>query len=261
MAGSTRWMELATHLKKGIDDGTYAVGEQLPNYKELAAQGWTSTGTVRDAYRSLVSQGYAVVKHGSGCFVRDRSVVSIPLSRYAQASGLDGLGPWETATRQQGLAGEMVLVDVTTVEAPVSIAAKLSLSEATGYQVTCRSRHAIIRNAASGDEVLQIQQAWYPAEVARRCGLDRAGKREGGVLPALAAAYHLGAAGTERVGFRLATEAEVSTLNLAPGWFVLRAERLITDESGTPLELLQIAAVPDRVDFVYDGLNYQRLPS
>ncbi|MEV7123801.1 GntR family transcriptional regulator [Kitasatospora griseola] len=256
MAG-TRYTELAAQLRNDIDNGVYAVGEQLPNYRELKDRGWTSNGVVQKAYALLAAQGYVLVKHGSGTFVRDRSIISIPLSRYAPA-GQGNLGPWETATQQQGLDGHMTLIDVSTVEAPVSVAAKLSLSESTGYQVTCRTRHAIIRTVA-GEEILQIQQAWYPAAVARRCGLDRTEKVEGGVLPALTAEYQLGTTGTERVGFRLATDAEAETLQLTSGWFVLRAERLISDLVGAPLELLQIAAVPDRVDFVYDGLDLQRL--
>ncbi|MFE0457763.1 GntR family transcriptional regulator [Kitasatospora sp. NPDC058965] len=248
-----RSQELAEQIKREIDDRRYAVGDQLPNYMELKAEGWTSTGTVREAYRLLESQGYVQVIHGRGCFVRDRRVISIPLSRYSRASGADGLGPWEAATRAQGLEGEMVFVSVSTSEAPVSIAEKLALSEDDQYRVTVRTRHAKLDG-----EILQIQQAWYPADVARRSGLDQAGKVVGGTLPALAAQYPIGPA-DERVGFRLATEAEVATLKIPAGGWVARAERLLVDQSGKPLELLQISAVPDRTDFVYDGLDYQRL--
>ena len=253
MGEKKRSQDLAAKIKRDIDDHVYGVGDRLPNYKELAAKGWTSTGTVRDAYRLLEAQGYVSVKHGRGCYVRDRRVVSIPLSRYAQAGGVEGLGPWERATRSQGLDGEMAFISVSTMEAPVSIAEKLSLSEADQYRVTVRMRHAML-----GDKVLQIQKAWYPAEVARRCGLDREGKVAGGALPALAAEYRIGS-GSERVGFRLASEDEANTLKVPVGGWVARAERLLVDESGMPLELLQIAAVPDRTDFVYDGLDFTRL--
>ncbi|MFD5610590.1 GntR family transcriptional regulator [Kitasatospora sp. NPDC127060] len=223
-------------------------GSVLPSTEELIAQGRGSRSTVSSAYRELMNLGLVRGVPGTGYIVRDRRVVAIPLSRYGQA-GADGLGPWEQATRAQGMNGKMVLIDVSSTEATVSVAAKLGLSEETGFYVIRRTRHAKIDS-----EVLQIQHAWYPAEVARRCGLDRKGKVEGGALPALAKGYRLGL-GSERVGYRRATDAEVSTLKVAPGGFVARVERMTVDESGLPLEFLQIAAVPDRVEFVYDGLD------
>ncbi|MFG2844194.1 GntR family transcriptional regulator [Kitasatospora sp. NPDC048296] len=253
MAPTKRSRDLADQIRRDIDNRVYEVGDRLPNDQELATQGWSSSGTVRDAYRILKSQGYVVARQGQGRFVRDRRVVTIPLSRYSQTSGVEGLGPWEAATRAQGLNGQMVFVAVSTMEAPASIAEKLALTAADQYKVTQRTRHAVLDG-----EVLQVQQAWYPAEVARRCGLDREEKVAGGTLLALGAQYQIGH-GDERVGFRLATDAEVATLKVPVGGWVARAERLLVDESGLPLELLQISAVPDRTDWVYDGLDYRRM--
>ncbi|MGV9267364.1 GntR family transcriptional regulator [Kitasatospora sp. NPDC003701] len=253
MALTKRARDLADKIRRDIEDGVYAVGDRLPGDKDLADEGWASTGTVRAAYRQLEAEGRVTVKHGSGRYVRDLRVVSIPLSRYSQAGGVDGLGPWEAATRAQGLDGKMLFISVSTMEAPVTVAEKLALSEADQYRVTRRTRHALI-----GDEVLQVQQAWYPARVAQRCGLDREGKVAGGTLPILNAEYPI-ALGTERVGYRRATTDEASTFQLAAGSSVARVERLLVDESGMPLELLQIAAVPDRVEFVYDGLDFPGL--
>ncbi|MET9396052.1 GntR family transcriptional regulator [Kitasatospora sp. NPDC002965] len=228
-------------------------GGVLPSTQELIAQGRGSRTTVGNAYRELIRLGFVKGVPGTGYIVRDRRVVVIPLSRYGHA-GADGLGPWETATRAQGMNGTMTLIEVTTAEATVSVAERLGLTAETHHQVTRRTRHALINET----EVLQIQSALYPVEVARRCGLDRRVKIEGGTLPALAAEYRLGRA-TERISFQSATDAEVRTLKLAQGSSVARVERLLIAEDGTPLELLQVAAAPDRVEFVYDDLDLQRM--
>lgn len=247
---SRKWEALAAELTQLC--AQLGPGGVLPSTKELIAQGRGSRTTVGNAYNELMRLGLVRGVPGTGYIVRDRSVVAIPWSRYGQ-SGADGLGPWETATRAQGLNGTMALIEVATVEATVSVAAKLGLTEATSFQVTRRTRHAMIN-----DEVLQIQLASYPVDVARRCGLDRRGKVEGGTLPALAAEFRLGL-GTERISFQRATDAEVGVLKLAPGGYVARVERLLVDEDGQPLELLQVAALPDQVEFVFDGLDFKKL--
>ncbi|MEU7584387.1 UTRA domain-containing protein [Streptomyces sp. NPDC041068] len=68
-----------------------------------------------------------------------------------------------------------------TLEAPADVAERLGLPASS--QVVRRRRRATIDT-----EVVQVQEAWYPLELARRAGLDRPSKVIGGVLGAMAEA-------------------------------------------------------------------------
>lgn len=65
--------QVATELKRLIEDGTLQPGQQLPSERELADQLRVSRGTVREAIRFLHALGYLEVRHGLGTFVHASS--------------------------------------------------------------------------------------------------------------------------------------------------------------------------------------------
>ncbi len=60
---------IAAALERRIVDGGLTVGQRLPTERELAATFSTSRGTVREALRSLETQGLVARRVGSGTFV------------------------------------------------------------------------------------------------------------------------------------------------------------------------------------------------
>ncbi|MFB7673122.1 GntR family transcriptional regulator [Kitasatospora purpeofusca] len=270
--GTAKWEDLAGQLLRDIEAGAHPVLTQLPKVRELRAQGW-SADAVRDAYRHLTALGYITVTHGVGHFVRDRTVVSVHRSNHGPAADEAMLEPWATDTAEQGLDGRMILIDLFAGEAPASVADMLQLTP-DDYSVVRLTQHAVVvtpsaaasdqGEAASGPDsalseetVLQIQEAWYPAHIARRAGLDVEGNLEGGTLRALTAAGLVGSA-TERFRYRLATQDERQTLQLPDGGYVLYIERLLVDPDGNVAEFQRVTAVPDRTEVVYKDLQLVR---
>ncbi|MEV4559082.1 GntR family transcriptional regulator [Kitasatospora sp. NPDC049285] len=253
---AARWEQLAEELEAEI--AQLEPGSAAPSMKQLLDAGRGSTTTISAAYRELKRKGLVKGVRGSGYLVRDRRPIKIRLNRYGSTVEPGGsFGPWESALAAQGLEGRMLLVATSEGEAPASVAAKLRLTEARGYTVVGRTRHAVLETAA-GDEVVQLQQAWYPVDVARAAGLDGDDKVVGGTLARLAAAGLVGSA-SERVFLREATKAESGLLDLPPGSLVVQIERLLFDGDDRPVELLQIAADPSRTELVYDGLELNGL--
>lgn len=65
--------QVASELKRLIDEGTLQRGQQLPSERELAEQLRVSRGTLREGIRFLHALGYLEVRHGLGTFVHAAS--------------------------------------------------------------------------------------------------------------------------------------------------------------------------------------------
>lgn len=61
--------QVRDELTELIDNGTYSIGDQLPNEQDMSARFKVSRATVREAYRALIDAGYLSRKHGTGTFV------------------------------------------------------------------------------------------------------------------------------------------------------------------------------------------------
>ncbi|MER6530555.1 GntR family transcriptional regulator, partial [Streptomyces sp. NPDC001508] len=61
--------EVREGLIESITNGTYGVGDRLPNEQEIGEQFNVSRATVREAYRQLIDAGYLHRRHGAGTFV------------------------------------------------------------------------------------------------------------------------------------------------------------------------------------------------
>lgn len=155
-------------------------------------------------------------------------------------------------TTEQGLDGRMVVPDpaAETLEAPADVAERLGLPASS--QVVRR------RRATIDTEVVQVQEAWYPLELARRAGLDRPSKVIGGVLGAMAEAGFDPTEAEERIRAWVPTADEAAGLTLGNRVPVLAIERLTRDNHGRPLELLRIIGAADRRELVYDGLPLKK---
>lgn len=64
---------VATQLSRLIEVGEYTVGEKLPSERELSEQFGVGRSSMREALRSLQTDGLVRVEHGVGAFVGDPS--------------------------------------------------------------------------------------------------------------------------------------------------------------------------------------------
>ncbi|MGD9480487.1 FadR/GntR family transcriptional regulator [Shinella sp. G-2] len=74
-------------IRSEIQNRRWAIGEKLPNEATLSAMLSVSRGTVREAVRVLVSQGYLETRQGSGTYVRSAADTARPLTM-ARRAGL-----------------------------------------------------------------------------------------------------------------------------------------------------------------------------
>lgn len=243
-----KWRALADKIAAQIDAGEYAPGAELPHIRALVAAGEGSGATVHRAYQTLAAEGYVTSSRGHGTVVRDRRRIRVPLSRYGAVLAPGGTkGPWESATAAQGLDGGMTVLPPERLEAPADIAAALNI--AAGDPVIRRSRQATI-----GAEVVQIQSAWYPLDIAAAAGLDGPGKVVGGILGAMTGAGLHPTEADERVTAWVPSPAEAAALSIGATVPVLLVERVTRDQTGRPIEVVRITGAADRLELVYDRL-------
>ncbi|MFE1545519.1 GntR family transcriptional regulator [Streptomyces microflavus] len=243
------YRELAEQLRQRIDAGEFLSGQTLPRIVDLIDEYDLSRQTVREAIGVLADEGLVVTMGKGGTIVRNRTRVRIPLSRYTRVLAPGGSkGPWETACAQQGLDGQMKVVQVARVECSDETADAMGLP--SGSEVLYRRRHALI----GSDDVVQIQHAWYPANVAEEAGISGDGKIVGGVYGALAAVGRTPATASEQIDSRMPTPAEATQLKISGKVPVLAVQRLTKASNGQVLELLRTTAPADRIQLTYDDL-------
>jgi hypothetical protein len=63
------YQQLYMHLQQSIEQGTLAIGTQLPSERRLAAEYGVSRLTARRAFQRLKQEGYVVAQQGRGSFV------------------------------------------------------------------------------------------------------------------------------------------------------------------------------------------------
>jgi len=112
---SPLYQQVAAQLTADIQQGILPVGTKLPTVRVLAQENGLAVGTVRQAYDTLVRQGFIVMNQGRGTFVRsttplgsisDSASSGAPTSRKQKAlMAIDralgeildlGISPWET---------------------------------------------------------------------------------------------------------------------------------------------------------------------
>ncbi|MFI5867728.1 GntR family transcriptional regulator [Streptomyces sp. NPDC051546] len=247
---TAKWKALADRLAAEMDNGDREPGSSLPQILDQVAAGEGSKATVNRAYQELEAMGYVVSRRGRGTVVRNRTRVRVPLSRYEHVLEPGGTrGPWETATAEQGLNGRMEVEEpaAETLPAPADIAERLDLSP--GAAVVRRRRRAMI-----DEDVVQLQEAWYPTDVAEAAGLDSPTKIVGGVLAGLIAADIIPAVAAEFVTAEEPTPDQAARLSIGARVPVIVIDRVTRDGTGRVIELVRITGAADRLSLVYSPL-------
>ncbi|MDH6129370.1 GntR family transcriptional regulator [Kitasatospora sp. GP82] len=242
-----KWELLADDLARACAD--LPAGAVLPSTKQLIAAGRGSRTTVGEAFNELTRRGLVKGKPGKGYVVLPRRRSKISLIR----QGSSELGPF-------GLDGDgrLVFIRQTFGEPLANVAMKLALPE-DALQVVERLHHVVRTEDGIEDQVILIQNSWYPSALAGAAGLDKENSSPEDVVSALMAAGLVGSA-SEHVRFRPPTDAEARALGLSPAQAVVQIERILVDQAGRPVELIRLVAPAERTDLTYANLSVFATP-
>jgi GntR family transcriptional regulator len=241
--------DLVAKIRDLIDNGTYQPEQALPTIDEMQEDSGLSRQTVRSALKVLADEGYINLGRGKRpTRVRNRRRIRVPLSRYGAVLAPGGHGgPWERTLAEHDLPGDMRTKNVAPAEAPPELADTVGVQ--AGAPGILRTRHAMI-----GEQVAQIQEAWYPHDIAVAAGLDTPAKVLGGVYGALTAAGLAPVTADETVRARMPSAEEAEVLEIGAGVPLLTVERVTKDAAGRVLEVLRVTAASDSVEFLYNNL-------
>lgn len=89
--------EVADRINDGIVNGTYQVGEKLPNETDMMASFGVGRSTIREAIKLLANIGILDVRHGVGSFVNEmvssREPIDVRLNK-ADIKHIDEVRQW-----------------------------------------------------------------------------------------------------------------------------------------------------------------------
>jgi GntR family transcriptional regulator len=137
--------QVAERFRRAIARGRLVPGERLPPELELAEEMDVSRGTVREAMRSLVEEGYLRRLPGAGTYVTERTLVRNNLERNFGVTHLIETFGLEAGTLDR---------EHTTEPADPATAAALGLAAGDPVQVLRRVR------TADGDPVVYSLDFW-----------------------------------------------------------------------------------------------------
>ncbi|MEU1098841.1 GntR family transcriptional regulator [Streptomyces sp. NPDC005877] len=221
------YAEIAALFRRQIQDGTLRPGDEMPSYKNAAAQFGVAHTTVNRAYRVLKMEGLVLTRPGR------KTVVTTPAS-----TGIGTRVALHAATGSALEGGETSrILEVGTVGADALVAPRLEVEPGTPVQVR---RRVVSR----GDVPVHLSSSYYPAYViavtpelqepvstgaSRELAASRLGVAQEQVL--------------EEVTSRLATEAEKEALGLTADVVVVtQIVRTVTLEDGRVVEVaVQVA--------------------
>ncbi|MFD6026658.1 GntR family transcriptional regulator [Streptomyces griseoluteus] len=247
-----KWRELADKLAERIKRGEYAPGQQLPQIRELVAEGEGSKSTVHQAYKALEAEGLVTSSRGHGTVVRERVPLKrLGIARYDKAKWRDGDEVAFIADRVasgRSYRRNEQTQTVSRVEAPPAVAAAHGLPE--GADVYARAR--LVKE---GDQPTHTLTSYYRPEHVEGTRLvdptpGPAG-RGGGFRVLYDAGYEIDHM-KEELFARAPTPDEVKLLQLPPGEPVVELHRTTYTASGTVVEFAIGVHAASRFAWEYD---------
>lgn len=241
-----RYRQIADDLRQAIERGDYPAGTDLPTHRELAERYETTTATIEHAVALLRDDGYVQPVPGHGTRVLGDRPVRLPFARYGQVLEPPGdFGPWETACASQGIQGELVFTGLGHEAASVHVADALDIEHGTPVIRRNREAHA-------AGQILQLQSAWYPADLIAGSALEAPTKAIGGAYRVLTAIGRRPTTATETITVRRPTADENTKLRRPRT--VIDIRRITKDSNRIPVEYLAVTCDSVRTVLSYDDL-------
>ncbi|WAL95144.1 GntR family transcriptional regulator [Streptomyces sp. Je 1-369] len=230
-----KYLQIAHHIRDQILRGDLRPGDEVPSERQLAAAWTVSRPTAARSLEVLSHQGLVEKRQGSGTYVRGLAVNRRARELYGRA-------------RQTGkiyTPGEYaVITSAGWLEAPEYVVEALSL--APGSRVVHRRR---VTKDASGP--IAISSSWFSGDVGEGAPklLDPERIQEGTLMYVENMTGRRGSYAQDRMCARLATEGEVSDLELAADSAVLVCRHVVYDVQDRPLEFAEATYPPGRWAF------------
>jgi DNA-binding GntR family transcriptional regulator len=239
-----KYQQVATALRRRIEQGILQPGDRLPSLAELQDEFGVSDTVVLSARRILASEGLITSKSGSGTYVREHTAPKQLLRTPEPRSGFGS--PFR---RQQEEAGAMPSweSDSESTTAPPLIAARLRITP--GDRVM-RTRYIFRSNG----QPVQLSTSYEPYSIT---GLTPAVLPEQGPLAGLGVVDRMKAIGVrvtravESISSRTALDAEVQALDGPAGSIVTVVTRTYYADD-LPVETADIVVLAARYAFTYE---------
>ncbi|MGW6259252.1 GntR family transcriptional regulator [Streptomyces sp. NPDC055085] len=231
-----KWRELADRLAEEIRGGRYTPGQQLPQIRELVADGEGSKSTVHAAYKALEAEGLVTSSRGHGTVVRQQVPLKrLGVARYDKAKWRDGDEVAFIADRVasgRGYRRNEQTQTVTLVEAPPLVSTALGVPERAEV-------YARARLVKEGEQPTHSLTSYYRPEHVEGTRLvdptpGPAG-RGGGFRVLYDAGYEIDHM-KEEIFARAATPDEAKLLQLPPSEPVVELHRTTYTASDTVVE-------------------------
>lgn len=208
------YRHIADQIRAAINEGAYAPGASMPGDKTLADQYGTNRGTVGQAVRLLLAEGY-LIKKGRNYAVspllhkilRDANVRYRKSKREQGPDGSPSRGAFASEVKALGMrAGSDVTVD--RVIPPANVA---ELLEVSAENVSVLSR---ARRMTADDVPVQLATSYVPGDIAFDSALENVDTGAGGMISRLAEMGYAQAEVTEEINVRTPTPDEIQVLEL-----------------------------------------------
>jgi len=232
----TAWRRIADDLAAEIASEGYEPGKGLPTALDLATRYGVHRHTARHALKYLQEQGLVSVEQGRGSFVTGRRVPyrigrSVSFRQNFNAAGIEASGR---------------ILSVHCITIPISISKSLNLPtsdsvwrvealNSAGGKPISLSIHYVSTDRFPDFPTILREHNTSVTEAFRHFGIG-AYRRLSTSLSA-----------------RLATEEEASRLGLSYGDPVLTSEGVDSLPDGTPLQVVESAFTPSRVQFIVEA--------
>ncbi|MEB3210868.1 MAG: GntR family transcriptional regulator [Leptolyngbyaceae bacterium] len=142
---------ISEKLRKQIENGVYAPGDQLPSEFDLGQLFGVSRTTVRRAIANLINQGLVETQQGKGIFVKEQQKISFSLS--------NPLTYFDTELERQGRVGSIHTITSQYIEAPREIINRLKLPP--DKTRVCQQEKLILAD----DMPIALDIAYLPEEI------------------------------------------------------------------------------------------------
>lgn len=231
------YRHVADQIRSAINEGVYEPGAAMPGDKTLADQYETNRGTVGQAVRLLLAEGY-LIKKGRNYAVspllnkilRDANARYRKRNREASTDGTPSRGAFATEVKALGMrAGSDVTVD--HVIPPARVAEILGVP-ADSASVLSRARHM----TADGVPV-QLATSYIPGEIAFDSPLENVDTGEGGMVSRLAEMGYQQTDVVEEIEVRAPTPYEVEQLDMPEDGRVYELLHIATTAEGRAVEV------------------------
>ncbi|MFD0417117.1 GntR family transcriptional regulator [Streptomyces sp. NPDC127108] len=232
------YMQVAQHLAKEIQDGTYAGGDLIPSEAQLVSMFGVSKHTVRQAVAELRGMGLVDVRQGKQPMVRYQTTATAALTV-------------DRSVYRTGKAWQMP-DDLTDAETPA--VSRITIDGQPAALLDQQDQDALCIDRTLHDPQTGVRVA-HRLIIPLATAAEAPGLAEAPDAP-LAEIYARLADGrtltiTESVTARVPYPDERTSLGLADASPLLITYRVISDETGRPLICEELRAAASRVQIVY----------